>query len=199
MSTAVHPLPPLAIDQRRGTIGMSLFIVTEASLFVMLFFAYFYLGSRQPFWPPDPPPSLLYPLIMLALLLTSSAVLYAGERAAKRGRAGRARAAIVLTVLLGAGFLGIQAQEYAEKLTHLRPTTNAYGSIFYTMTGFHACHVVLGLLMLIYVLILPHLESDRPPHRPLHNAALYWHFVDAVWVLIVAVLYVLPHFTRFAG
>jgi cytochrome c oxidase subunit 3/cytochrome c oxidase subunit I+III len=134
---------------------------------------------------------------MLAVLLTSSVVLHVGELAAKKGRGGAARAAVLLTVLLGAVFLAIQAQEYAEKLTRLRPSTNAYGSIFYAMTGIHGLHVALGLLMLIYVLLLPELDSPRPPHRALHNAALYWHFVDAVWVLLVAVLYVLPHVTRF--
>jgi heme/copper-type cytochrome/quinol oxidase subunit 3 len=197
VSTAVQPLPPLIVDDRRGTFGMSLFILTESSLFVMLFFAYFYLGSREPLWPPEPAPPLFYPLVMLAVLLTSSFVLHAGERALKKGRHGVATGAVLLTILLGAGFLVIQAQEYAEKLTHLKPSTNAYGSIFYAMTGIHGLHVALGLLMLIYVLLLPELESQRPPHRPLHNAALYWHFVDVVWVLLVSVLYVLPHVTRF--
>jgi heme/copper-type cytochrome/quinol oxidase subunit 3 len=134
---------------------------------------------------------------MLAVLLASSAVLMHGEHALSAGRKRRARLSVLGTMLLGIAFLVIQAREYAEKLTHLKPSTNAYGSIFYAMTGLHACHVLLGLLMLFYVALLPELDSPRPPHRPLHNAALYWHFVDAVWVLIVAIVYVLPHFTRF--
>jgi heme/copper-type cytochrome/quinol oxidase subunit 3 len=186
-------LQPLALpwDERRGSMGMALFIATEAFLFVALFFAYFYLGHYAPQWPPDPP-KLALALVMLAVLLSSSAVLYAGEHAVQRGRPGAARAAIAVTLLLGAAFLGVQAYEYADRLRTLRPTTDAYGSIFYTITSIHALHVLLGLCMLAYVAVLPALRPMRPPYRPLHNASLYWHFVDAVWVVIVALLYLLP-------
>ena len=54
----------------------------------------------------------------------------------------------------------------------------------------------LGLLMLAYVVPLPLGRVERPPHRPLHNAALYWHFVDLVWIVIVALIYVAPNLTR---
>ena len=196
----VHPLPPLAVDHERGTIGMSMFILTEALLFVMLFFAYFYLGRLEPLWPPDPPPPLLLPLVMLAVLLSSSVILHWGEKRLHAGQPGAARAAVLVTMALGLVFLAIQAKEYANKLNHLKPTTNAYGSIFYAITGIHGLHVCLGLCMLLYVLLLPRIDAaEKPPHRPLYNVSLYWHFIDVVWVLIVAQLYVLPHFTRFAG
>jgi heme/copper-type cytochrome/quinol oxidase subunit 3 len=87
----------------------------------------------------------------------------------------------------------IQFFEYREHLKTLLPTSNAYGSIFYTITSFHAAHLTLGMLMLLYVLFLPEIGSgQKPPHRPLANAALYWHFVDVVWVFVVAILYVGP-------
>ena len=196
MTTAVHPLPALPLDDRRGTMGMWMFILTEASLFVMLFFAYGYLGRDERVWPLEQP-KLLLPFLMLAVLLTSSVILHWGEREHARGRQGRAKPAVGITVLLGVVFLGIQAIEYADKLRKFTPTSHTYGSIFYTITGFHAAHVMLGLCMLVYVLLLPALEpTDRPPHRPLHNASLYWHFVDAVWIVIVATLYVAPHLQR---
>ncbi|HJQ99401.1 MAG TPA: cytochrome c oxidase subunit 3 [Candidatus Polarisedimenticolaceae bacterium] len=184
-------------DDGRGIGGMWLFIVTEAFLFVSLFFAYFYLGSRGDVaWPPQPP-KITLALVMLAILLASSVVLHLGERALKRDRRTLAHLAIGGTILLGLGFAAVQAMEYRERLKSLRPSTDAYGSIFYTITGFHGGHLVLGLLMLVYVLVLPRLEPARePPHRPLKNAALYWHFVDAVWVVIVALLYLLPRLTR---
>lgn len=197
MSGLAHPLPGLPIDVRRGTAGMWLFIATEASLFAMLFFAYFYLSRNVPLWPPDEPPKLLMPLIMLAVLLTSSGVLFWGERALQGGRQATARVSLVITVVLGVLFLLIQASEYAEKWSRLRPSTDAYGSIFYTLTGVHGCHVALGICMLTYVAFLPDLDSPEPPHRALHNASLYWHFVDLVWLVIVAIVYVLPHVTRF--
>jgi heme/copper-type cytochrome/quinol oxidase subunit 3 len=79
-------------------------------------------------------------------------------------------------------------------LQHLTPRTNAYGSSFYTLTTLHGLHVVLGLLMLIWVLLVPRWEPVRfTPYRPYHNVALYWHFVDTVWIFIVAFLYVIPN------
>ncbi|MBW3671692.1 MAG: cytochrome c oxidase subunit 3 [Acidobacteria bacterium] len=102
--------------------------------------------------------------------------------------------AALITLILGIVFIALQVLEYRNHLQHLKPTSNAYGSIFYTITSFHAAHLILGMIMLGYVLILPRLEpAQRPPHRPYHNAALYWHFVDVVWILIVALLYVTPN------
>lgn len=187
----------LRFDERRGTWAMWLFIASEAFLFVCLFFAYFYLGKGKPRWPMDPAPKLMLAFIMLGVLMASSVVLYWGELVLKEGREGAARLAVALTVLLGLGFLGIQAVEYHNHLKELKPTTDAYGSIFYTLTSFHAAHLLLGLLMLSYVLILPTLESaTKSPHKALHNASLYWHFVDVVWVFIVALVYVLPNLHR---
>jgi len=179
-------------EVERGTHGMVLFIVTEGVLFLVLFFAYFYLGHRSGPWPTHPP-KLTSALLMLAVLLLSSVVLWWGERRERRGGERGARAAITATVLLGLAFLGLQAREYQERLRELRPSTDAYGSVFYLITSFHGVHVVMGLAMLLYVLVLPWLGAGpRSPHRPLHNAALYWHFVDGVWVTLVAILYLLP-------
>ncbi len=193
-----YRMPHGVVDASRGTWAMSLFIVTEAMLFLMLFFTYYYLGHSAPKWPPEPP-KLRLALIMLALLLSSSVVLTFGERAARVHAFGRARALVALTIAIGILFLGFQFLEYADHLTRLRPSTNAYGSIFYTLTSLHGAHVVLGLLMLGYVLLLPpqHLgAAEKPPHHALKNAALYWHFVDVVWIVIVALLYVAPNLSR---
>lgn len=173
---------------------MVLFIVTEACLFVLLFFSYFYLGhlSRGP-WPPEPP-KLALALVMLVVLIASSGILHWGELAERRGSTFLARVAVALTAVLGLIFIALQAAEYREHLKTLRPTSNAYGSIFYTITSFHGLHLLLGLLMLGYVLALPEIgPAQKPPHRSLTNAALYWHFVDAVWVVIVALLYLAPN------
>lgn len=201
MTTVATPyqrtVPVTVIDHRRGSQAMVMFITTEAMLFLMFFFAYYYLAHDAPKWPTELP-KLPKALIMLALLLSSSGVLYVGEQAGTRAEFARAKLWTGVTVVMGLVFLGIQYSEYAEHLKTLRPTDNAYGSIFYTITGFHAAHVVLGVLMLVYVLILPapHVgKSDKPPHDTLHNASLYWHFVDVVWLLIVSLLYVAPHVT----
>jgi len=190
-------MPHGVIDDRRGTWAMAMFIATEASLFLMLFFTYYYLGhvSRGP-WPAEPP-KIRLALIMLVVLLASSAVLHAGERAEKAGRRGAARGLLALTIVMGIAFLVLQTIEYRNHFKTLLPTENAYSSVFYTITSFHGAHLVLGLLMLVYVLALPEIGSGlKPPHRPLHNVSLYWHFVDFVWLLIVALLYVAPNLKR---
>lgn len=190
-----YRMPHGVVDTSRGTWAMGLFILTEAMLFLMLFFTYYYLGHQARSWPPEPP-TLALPLVMLAVLASSSAVLHLGERAARVQAFGRARAMVGVTAVMGLGFLALQAMEYRDHLTRLRPTTDAYGSIFYTLTGVHAAHVVLGLLMLGYVLLLPapHLgAASKPPHHCLRNAALYWHFVDVVWVVIVVLMYIAPN------
>jgi heme/copper-type cytochrome/quinol oxidase subunit 3 len=192
--------PPTTIPRDvvadRGTWAMALFIATEATLFVCLFFTYYYLGHDKPIWPPEPPKWKLA-VVMLAILVTSSAVLHWGERQDRSGRSSAARAAVGLTVALGAIFLAVQTLEYRNHLRDLQPTTSAYGSIFYTITSVHAAHLILGLLMLVYVLLLPEIgPGSKPPHRPLHNASLYWHFVDLVWLIIVGLLYVAPNLGR---
>ena len=186
-----------AIDDWRGSKGMLLFIATEAALFIMLFFAYFYLGSFNSRWPLDEPPKLMLALIMLGVLIASSIVLHAGERQVKQRNYRAARGLLLLTIGIGIAFMVLQVFEYREHLKTLQPQSDSYGSIFYTITSFHGAHLIVGLLMLAYVLILPRGEPvDRPPHQPYHNAAMYWHFVDAVWILIVAILYVAPNLPR---
>ena len=181
-------------DHENGTLGMWLFISTEAMLFVMLFFSYFLLARGGARWLQEKPPKLTFALVMLGVLLSSSFVLHWGERNARRGRIGTTRAVIWATCALGVGFLILQFFEYRDHLRTLQPTTDAYGSIFYTITSVHGLHVILGLLMLAYVACLPRVEEDAGRWRvSLHNVGLYWHFVDTVWVLIVSLLYVLPN------
>lgn len=187
------PLVPV-IDDKRGTIGMALFIATEATLFLVMFFTYFYIAKGNERWKTEEPPKLHYSLPMLAVLLTSSGVLYWGEQQVKKGNGSAGRMAMFGTMLLGLGFLTLTYFEYTEHLLHLTPTTDSYGSIFYTITTIHGLHVCLGLLMMTWVQLLPHWEPrQRSPHRPYHNVGMYWHFVDIVWVFIIAILYVGPN------
>ncbi len=188
----IRDLPP---DKSRGSWAMALTIVTEALLFVSFFFAYFYVGRLEQYWPTHPP-KLKLALILLAILLTSSLTIYAAEHLVKKGAHLAARALLISTILLGAAFVVVQVFEYLDHLKELTPRSNAYGSLFYVITSLHGLHVAAGLLMLIFVACLPELDPPDSPHRPLHNAALYWHFVDVVWVFVVGLLYVLPHWSR---
>lgn len=179
--------------------AMWLLIVTEAMLFACMFAAYYYLGNNKDRWSQESAPILWFPFTLLAILLTSSAILHWGQKQLERRRFGVARAAVWVTVLFGLGFLALQGYEYYSNWMDLAPYSDSYGSIFYAITTLHAAHVCVGLLMLCYIGVLPgYDETGRPPHRPYQTAAMYWHFVDAVWVFIVTFLYVIPNLQRLA-
>lgn len=190
-----HAKPEIQlVDQHRGTWGIMLFILTEAMLFIMLFAAYFLIEKGDQRWEVEKPPHLHYALPMLGVLLLSSVVLYWGEQQVKRQRMGAGRIALGITILLGLFFLYLTYLDDVEHLKDLTPRSNAYGSIFYTIVSLHGLHVVVGLLMLFFVFFLRQWEpAQRSPHRPYHNAALYWHFVDTVWIFVVAILFVAPN------
>ena len=123
-------LTSLPIDDRRGIQGMLCVILTEMSLFVCLFSAYFYLGIDKNRWAADQPPKLMYALIMLVVLLSSSAVLEWGERQVSRQRYGAARIALILTIGIGLVFMVLQGLEYQDHWKTLTPYSDSYGSIF---------------------------------------------------------------------
>jgi heme/copper-type cytochrome/quinol oxidase subunit 3 len=190
-------LATLPIDQRRGIYAMWAVIATEAMLFICMFGAYYYLGNNKDRWSQESAPELRFPLILLVILLGSSFVLHWGERQVNGERFTLARAALWITVFLGLVFLALQGFEYYYHWSELAPYSDAYGSIFYTITSLHAAHVIVGLMMLAYIGIQPRYGATiRTPHKPYSTIALYWHFVDVVWVFIVIMLYVIPNIQR---
>jgi heme/copper-type cytochrome/quinol oxidase subunit 3 len=104
----------------------------------------------------------------------------------------------LLTVILGAAFLLMQAREYHDKLRVLGPTDNAYGSLFYTITGLHGTHVAFGLLVLLWTLMRDVRGTIAAPQArspAIRNASLYWHFVDGVWIAVFTTLYLTPRWS----
>jgi heme/copper-type cytochrome/quinol oxidase subunit 3 len=187
---------PINPAERRnpGWWAMVLIVVTEAMLFAYLLFAYFYLGSmaNTP-WPPGGPPALKLVVPNTIILLASSGTMWWGESGIRAGSQMRLRLGLLVTLLLGAAFLVIQGIEYSKKDFGLQ--SNAYGSLFFTITGFHGAHVFVGLLFNIFVQIrawLGHFSAKR--HLAVTNAAMYWHFVDAVWLVVFTSLYLAPWF-----
>lgn len=183
------------IEANRGVYAVTMVILTEGTLFICLFASYYFLGADKNRWAIDHPPKLLKAFIMLAILAASSLVIMWGERLIEQKKYRRARWAVVTTIVMGLVFLAVQASEYMDHWKTLTPQTDSYGSIFYTITTFHAAHVIMGLLMLCYLAILPSYgPTQTPPHRPYRVVALYWHFVDVIWFFVVLLLYVIPHF-----
>jgi heme/copper-type cytochrome/quinol oxidase subunit 3 len=196
MATAVaHRLPVDGVGkQATGWWGMILLITTEAALFAYLLFSYFYLGSMaRGAWPPSGPPALRLALPNTAILLLSSGAMWWAESGARRGEQGRLRLGLAATLLLGLVFLAIQAVEYSDQ--RFTPRTNAYGSLFFTITGFHGAHVMVGLLMIAVVTVrawLGHFSARH--HLAVTNVSWYWHFVDVVWLAVFTSLYLSPRF-----
>lgn len=187
---SVHVRP---VERRRGEWGMWLFIATEGALFVLLFFAYFYLGASKPYWPLEEDPSYRLALWLLAILVASSITAHWGQRGIETGDAARLKIGLLATLLLAAVFVFVQFAEFRNHLQTLKPDSSAYGSIFYTITSFHFAHLVLGILMLVFVLaraLAGHFDERR--HVAVKNATMYWHFVDVVWLFVVVIVYLSP-------
>ena len=181
-----------------GWWGMVWLIATEATLFGMLIASYFYLRFRHgPVWPPDgiEKPELVLPLVMTAILWSSSFPVHVAERGIRRGQQGRLRFGLAAGFLLGATFLVMTlAVEWPEKLRHFSPTTNVYGSLFFTLTGFHAAHVAGGLALSAWTQVRAWRGAfDEHRHLTVQNFALYWHFVDVVWAFVLSAIYLSPH------
>lgn len=177
-----------------GWWGMVLFIATEAMLFGCFLAGLFYLRTTVGV-PPEQlqPPKLELPLINTLLLLTSSFTLWWGEKGIRQGDVRRLRAGTSLTIALGIAFLVVQLVEYGKKPP---PTTDAYHSVFYAITGAHGSHVLVGLLMIGFILVQSlRGKFDEQRHLAVGNVALYWHFVDAVWLTIFTTVYLWPHLT----
>jgi cytochrome c oxidase subunit III len=183
---AAHPRP-------FGWYGVIFFLASEAVFFANLIASYLYLRVRSDVWPPAPfalnfMPDRTLPVINTLILLSSSFPMHFGARAIARGNWRLGWKLIALTAALGAIFLSGQAWEYTH--APFSPTTNIFGSAFFTLTGFHGAHVTGGVLFLIIVCLRArrgHFTADK--HFPVTAVEMYWHFVDIVWVILFSVLY----------
>jgi heme/copper-type cytochrome/quinol oxidase subunit 3 len=171
---------------------MALVIATEAALFIYLLFSYFYLGSQAPGpWPPSGPPDLPISTANTFILLASSVTAWWGQRGIERGASGRLLLGLVLSLALGTLFVGIQVHEWLAK--SFTPATSAYGSLYFTITGLHIAHVVVGLVMLACLILwtaMGRFSAARHVHVTI--GILYWHFVDAVWLVVFTSLFLTP-------
>ncbi len=193
MSEASAPLDLQAGHHALGWSGVIMLILTEASLFIYLQFSYYYFVAQngRNFFPASPPEFKLS-LPNTIILLISSITAWRASRAARTHARGRTSFWLILTIILGAIFLAVQFQEWASK--PFNPSTNAYGSLYFTITGFHMAHVAAGLLILFFLLLwLVMRRIDERRESPVGVGAAYWHFVDVVWLTVFFSLYIVPH------
>ena len=188
-------LPPLEettlID--RGKVGLICLIFTEIALFSIFVTAYvFYIGKSLN--GPYPKDVLTLPIWATICLLSSSATVEMAIRSLRSDKAGAFKLWLGLTILLGAEFLHQTAVEWHKLITqeHLTIATNLFGTTYYALVGLHASHVVIGLSLLLLVLIiaLSGFNLEGAQERRVELLSWYWHFVDAVWVVVFTVVYV---------
>ncbi len=192
LSIGVPPLEARRSGRSLGWWGVVLLIATEAMLFALLLFGNFYLRALNHRWPMDgiEDPELAKSGVRTVVLLGSTVPAVVAERAVKRGQRGFAAAGLTLTILMGSAFLVGHVDEYVTLWPHFTPSTDAYGSVFYTITALHALHVLIGIVVLGFLLwrmLAGHYGARRSD--PVEVGTMYWHFVDVVWVFVFSSLY----------
>lgn len=182
-----HRLSPL-------TVGIMIFLGSELMFFASLFGMYFTLRANNAAWPPpgvDLP--LLRPAVFTAVLVASSGTMQMAVRAIKRGSLSSFRRWVVLTLVMGLVFLFGQGWDYVELgRAGVTIASNAWGSAFYTMTGFHALHVTAGLLCMLVLMGRAAAGAyDDGNHAGIEAVTYYWHFVDVVWVFLFTTIFLI--------
>ncbi len=177
----------------RGIVGMACLIVAEAAIFIIFVVAYiFYIGKSVS--GPTPREVLDLPLLTTICLLSSSLSVHFAVAALRLGKQRMCSVWLAVTVVLGGIFLGGTALEWYRLICHdgLTIRTNLFGTTFYSLVGLHATHVIFGLFMLLLALLFSLRSQMTSKHSErLEVLSLYWHFVDAVWVVVFTVVYVL--------
>jgi len=177
----------------RGKVAMAGLIIAESAIFTIFVVAYlFYVGKSLT--GPTPQEVLEAPIFFTICLLSSSLTVHFAGRALERGKQGAFLTLWSLTILLGGLFLYGTGREWHRLIYEhgLTISTNLFGTTYYSIVGLHAFHVTAGLIMLGIVLIFA--LADRvgaDQFRRIDVLALYWHFVDAVWVVVFTVVYIL--------
>src|SRR6201987_1080096 len=192
-ATSVVEMPHTWTLPYRGKVAMASLIIAESAIFTIFLFAYlFYIGKNLT--GPTPKEVLETPIFFTICLLSSSITVHFAGKSLERNNRPVFLALWSLTIILGGLFLFGTGQE-SHRLIYdhgLTISTNLFGTTYYSLVGLHAFHVSAGLIMLTVVLIFGlagRVHKDQ--FLRVDVLALYWHFVDAVWVVVFTVVYVL--------
>ncbi len=177
----------------KGRVGILLLILTESSFFAIFVVAYlFYIGKSLN--GPYPKDVLSPPIINTICLLSSSITIVFAVRALRVGSIGTFTLWWLVTLALGLEFMIGTGLEWQELIYHdgLTISTNLFGTTFFSLVGLHALHVTIGLILILFVSILTLLGyMDRRYAERTEILSWYWHFVDAVWVVVFTTVYVI--------
>ncbi|MBV9301041.1 MAG: heme-copper oxidase subunit III [Acidobacteriaceae bacterium] len=196
-SAIVPPSPELLESEwktpDRGKVGITFLILTETSLFTMFVATYLiYIGKSLT--GPYPKDVLEIPILATICLLSSSGTIVFAEHALEREELGRFKVWWLATLLLGLIFLAYTGIEWRHLIyvDHLTISTNLFGTTFYSLVGLHASHVIVGAVFLTLVLVVTLRGFPiATQKRRVMFLSWYWHFVDAVWVVVFTVVYII--------
>ncbi len=182
--------PVRQIEAGRQQFGLVLFLISEVFLFGSLFWTYYYLRVETPVWPPKGVElDMTLAIINTVILLSSSLTIWFGGQAIRKGNRSGLAWGLVATMVLALTFLGITIFEWTHET--FRPWTSAYGSIFYTLTGFHALHVFGGVVLMLSLLARTlRGRFTAANSRTVEIGSLYWHFVDFIWLIVFTTLFI---------
>lgn len=189
--------PPVVPDPwvlpSRGRAGMIALIVTESAFFTIFVTAYiFYIGKSLT--PPYPRDVLSYPLFNTVCLLSSSVTIALASRALRLGSIRQFALLWSITLALGIEFLIGTGLEWNRLIYHdgLTIRTNLFGTTYYSLVGLHAVHVTIGSLAIALVMTLTLIGAVKQEHAErIEMLSWYWHFVDAVWIVVFLTVYVI--------
>jgi len=203
-----HP-PPIVWSAKTpiGLMGMLFFIGSEIALFGSFFMSYFFIRvageADYSSWAHQIGDILPMGVVTLnsLLLFSSSVTIHYAEISLMRGARGWLKLWLAATIVLGFTFLGIQIFEYKELVTldSIGPSTSAYSSVFFSLTGLHGSHVLVGGILLIIMLtrtMRGHYSAEPDKHVGFRTMSVYWHFVDIVWIFVFGLIYVPGNWDR---
>lgn len=196
-----EPWPSVAREREGIAFGVWTFLASEILFFSGLFLSYTIYRNLYPeaFRIASHETDILYGSVNTALLLTSSFIMTLALHASEQGRRRILAVCLLLTAAFGLAFLGVKGLEYADDIDkHLAPgpdfrlkpaATRLFFTLYWVMTGVHAIHLTVGVVLVTYVGLLA-LKEALPARSPAIEAvSLYWHFVDSVWIVLYALIY----------
>jgi cytochrome c oxidase subunit 3 len=176
-------------------LGMWIFLLSEVMFFTALIGSYIILRFSHPDAWAAPGKVLNIPVtaVNTFLLICSSVTMVKAYASIADGNQKMLQRWLVLTVLIGAMFVGIQAYEYTHLIEKaFVPSAGLYGTTFYTMTGFHGFHVTMGVICMSFVTWKAFRgRYTATDHRGVEVIGLYWHFVDLVWIILFTIVYLI--------
>ncbi|MBM3935224.1 MAG: cytochrome oxidase subunit III [SAR202 cluster bacterium] len=194
-----HPATTTGLDHRKLLIWA--FLASDCMFFGALIATYLVYYGKSLVGPyPQDVFDIPVTSVSTFVLLMSSMSMVLSYSALRRGNIKAFRIWLLSTCILGATFIGFQVFEFNDFVQHgLTPRTNLFGSTFFTLTGTHGAHVTLGIIWLLSMFFYSFKKGGITPakHLELDIAALYWHFVDIVWIVIFTVVYLFGVFEGF--